>query len=57
MVQPDLEESRIWRRKKREREGKKGGEEGKKEKKELIYWLLPYRNDLVQVFPEVATSL
>lgn len=42
------------------REGSKGGrerEEGKMEKKELIYWLFLYQNDLVLVSPEVATSL
>ena len=44
----------------RQREGSKGGrerEEGKTEKKELIYWLFLYQNDLVHVSPEVATSL
>ena len=44
----------------RKREGSKGGrerEEGKTEKKELIYWLFLYQNDLVHVSPEVATSL
>lgn len=41
-------------------EGSKGGrerEEGKMEKKELIYWLFLYQNDLVRISPEVATSL
>ena len=42
---------------KSKKEGGREREEGKTEKKELIYWLFLYQNDLVHVSPEVATSL